>query len=58
MQTLEKMEPMSAGQILDRTLKLYSHHWSLLLGISAVLTLPAAGVMIAINSFTQHALRT
>jgi hypothetical protein len=57
MQTLEKMEPMSAGQILDRTLKLYSHHWSLLLGISAGLTLPAAGIMIAINSFTQHALR-
>lgn len=49
---------MSAGQILDRALKLYSYHWSLLLGISAVLTLPAAGIMIAINSFTQHALRT
>lgn len=57
METFEKMEPMSAGQILDRTLKLYSRNWSLLLGISAVLTLPAAGLMIAINSFMQHALR-
>jgi hypothetical protein len=58
MHNLDKMDPMSAGQILDRTLKLYSRNWSLLLGISAVLTLPAAGMMIAANSFTQHALRT
>ncbi len=58
MQTLEKMEPMSTGQILDRTLKLYSRNWSLLLGISAVLTLPVVGIMIALNYYTQYALQT
>ena len=49
MQTIEKMEPLSTGRILDRSLKLYSRHWSLLLGISAVLTLPLAAAAIGIE---------
>ena len=57
MQAIEKMEPMSAGRILDRSLKLYSRHWSLLLGISAVLTLPLAAAGIGIEYIMQAAVR-
>ena len=57
MQTIEKMEPLSAGRILDRSLKLYSRHWSLLLGISAVLTLPLAAAAIGIQYIMQAAVR-